>query len=106
MKNYSTTQLLTKEIPVLKDSTEDKLETVLFLLENKSRKAEGGLRTKGYFKKSYPDKPLISIVTVVYNGEKFLEEAIESVLNQNYDNIEYIIIDGGSTDKTIDIIKI
>jgi len=49
--------------------------------------------------------PLISIITIVYNGEKYLEETIQSVINQTYDNIEYIIIDGGSTDETIDIIK-
>jgi glycosyltransferase involved in cell wall biosynthesis len=47
----------------------------------------------------------ISIITVVYNGEKHLEETIKSVINQTYKNIEYIIIDGGSTDGTIDIIK-
>ncbi len=51
------------------------------------------------------DKPLISIITVVYNGEKFLEKTIQSVINQTYKNIEYIIIDGGSTDGTVDIIK-
>lgn len=50
-------------------------------------------------------KPLISIITVVYNGEKYLEETIQSVINQTYDNVEYIIIDGGSTDGTLDIIK-
>ena len=49
--------------------------------------------------------PLISIITVVYNGEKYLEETIKSVINQTYSNIEYIIIDGGSTDGTLDIIK-
>jgi len=51
------------------------------------------------------NKPLISIVTVVYNGEEFLEETIKSVVSQTYKNIEYIIIDGGSTDGTVDIIK-
>mgnify|MGYP006076921201 CR=1 FL=1 len=49
--------------------------------------------------------PLISIITVVYNGAKTLEQTIQSVINQTYNNIEYIIIDGGSTDGTLDIIK-
>jgi len=49
--------------------------------------------------------PKISIITVVYNGEKYLEDTILSVVNQTYKNIEYIIIDGGSTDGTVDIIK-
>jgi putative colanic acid biosynthesis glycosyltransferase len=48
---------------------------------------------------------LISIITVVYNGEQFLEKTIQSVKNQTYKNIEYIIIDGGSTDGTVEIIK-
>jgi glycosyltransferase involved in cell wall biosynthesis len=43
----------------------------------------------------------ISIITVVYNNEKTISEAIESVLNQNYDDIEYIVIDGGSKDNTV-----
>jgi glycosyltransferase involved in cell wall biosynthesis len=49
--------------------------------------------------------PLVSIITVVYNGSKTIEQTIQSVLNQTYSNIEYIIIDGGSTDSTVDIIK-
>ena len=49
-------------------------------------------------------KPRISIITVCYNSEAHIEEAILSVVNQLYENKEYIIIDGGSTDGTLDII--
>ena len=104
-EGYSTTRLLTQEKPEIINTPEDKFETVLFLPEGENRKGEGGLRTKGYFKKSYEDKPLISIITVVFNGEKYLEETIQSVINQTYSNVEYIIIDGGSSDGTLDIIK-
>jgi glycosyltransferase involved in cell wall biosynthesis len=48
---------------------------------------------------------LISIITVVFNGANFIEDTILSIINQTYKNIEYIIIDGGSTDGTVDIIK-
>lgn len=47
----------------------------------------------------------ISVITVVYNNKKTLEETIKSVLSQSYENIEYIIVDGKSTDGTLDIIK-
>lgn len=47
----------------------------------------------------------ISIITVVYNNVATIRNAIESVLAQNYSNVEYIIIDGASTDGTLDIIK-
>jgi len=48
---------------------------------------------------------LVTIITVVYNGEKYFQQTIDSVKNQRYKNIEYIVIDGGSTDGTLDIIK-
>lgn len=47
----------------------------------------------------------VSIITVVLNNVEYIEACIQSVLNQDYKNIEYIVIDGGSTDGTIDIIK-
>lgn len=49
--------------------------------------------------------PLVSIVTVVYNGQKYLQAAIDSVRGQSYASIEYIVIDGASTDGTLELIK-
>lgn len=48
---------------------------------------------------------VVSIITVVYNNARYVRDAIESVLSQDYSNIEYLVIDGGSTDGTVDIIK-
>lgn len=66
----------------------------------------GGLRTRDYSKCTEDvNKPLISIITVVFNGAEHIEKTIFSIIEQNYDNFEYIIIDGGSTDGTVDIIR-
>ena len=50
-------------------------------------------------------KPLISVIIAVYNGAKTLQRCIDSISNQTYPNKEIIIIDGGSTDSTVDIIR-
>jgi glycosyltransferase involved in cell wall biosynthesis len=55
--------------------------------------------------RNYKQNPLVSIITVVKNNEKYLEETIQSVKNQSYNNFEYIVLDGNSTDRSLDIIK-
>ncbi|MBU1997727.1 MAG: glycosyltransferase, partial [Candidatus Omnitrophica bacterium] len=49
--------------------------------------------------------PKLSIITPVFQGSKYMAECIESVAQQNCDTLEHIIIDGGSTDGTVDILK-
>jgi glycosyltransferase involved in cell wall biosynthesis len=67
---------------------------------------KGGLRFTNDIKKNvYPNQPLVSVITVVKNGELTLKKTIQSVLSQTYKNIEYIIVDGASTDNTINIIR-
>lgn len=54
---------------------------------------------------AYHQKPLISVITVCYNSAKTISKTIDSVLNQTYNNIEYIVVDGKSTDSTMEIVK-
>ena len=71
-----------------------------------SNRIEGGFKLLGVQPKSEERSiPHVSIITAVRNGEHSIEKTMLSVFNQSYKNIEYIIIDGGSTDGTLDIIR-
>lgn len=75
------------------------------------RNGEGGLRTQGYFKsvsgavEGASPATLITIITATYNASQTLEQTILSVINQGYPNVEFIIVDGGSNDGTLDILR-
>lgn len=69
------------------------------------QKLSGGLRQKGKKKKDLSGRPLVSIITIVLNDEDHIQKTIESVLQQSYEPIEYIVVDGGSTDSTIPKIR-
>ena len=71
----------------------------------KQKKITGGKRRRGSFKNNKKNKPLISVITVVLNNQKYLTKSINSVLKQSYKNFELIIIDGGSTDGTLEILR-
>ena len=97
--SYSTTKRLYKNQKNFKKKSKIKNNKTFKI------KLDGGLRNKKFYKRSQPGKPLISVITVTYNCENLLERSIKSVLNLSYDNVEFIIIDGGSVDKTLNIIK-
>ena len=55
--------------------------------------------------KTHPDRPLVAVVTPVYNGEKYLQETMESVQAQGYPNLVHVVLDNASTDRTAEIIE-
>jgi glycosyltransferase involved in cell wall biosynthesis len=65
----------------------------------------GGRRTRGYHAATRAERPLVSIITAAFNSVKYIEETIQSVINQTYDNVEHVIVDGGSSDGTVDILR-
>ena len=65
---------------------------------------EGGLRTRNLYKATLRNLPLVSIITVCFNSEKTIKNTINHVLAQTYTNVEFIVVDGGSSDNTAEII--
>jgi glycosyltransferase involved in cell wall biosynthesis len=65
---------------------------------------EGGNRTQGIVRTGTVDQPLVSVITVVHNGVANLAQTIRAVAEQTYPHIEHIVIDGASTDGTVDIV--
>lgn len=66
---------------------------------------EGGLRLKGSQKHNQVGKPLVTIITATFNAAELLPRTIKSIRELTYDNIEWIIVDGGSTDGTVELIR-
>jgi Glycosyl transferase family 2 len=93
------------DLPEVIDRHSDALSSLPAAIEPKKNILSGGLRTKGIGKIGTIDQPLISVITVVFNGEQKIAQTIQSVINQDCENVEYIIIDGGSSDRTIEIIE-
>jgi glycosyltransferase involved in cell wall biosynthesis len=99
--SYSTTRRVILGLPTNGPGTK---------VASRIERLEGGLRLRGYGKLGWRDGgepifPLISIVTVVRNGDRHLDQAIRSVLEQEYDNVEYVLVDGASTDGTLAVVR-
>lgn len=103
-ERFSTTRRLTRNRPNCPNLLSDMTFPSNLDSAQKGRSNEGGLRTIGLFK-SQEVEPIITVITVTLNDAQGLEEAILSVLNQTYTNIEYIIIDGGSSDETLAVLN-
>jgi glycosyltransferase involved in cell wall biosynthesis len=65
----------------------------------------GGKRLQAIAEENSGDKPLVTVVTAVYNGQPYIAGCLESVLRQDYSNIEHIVLDGGSNDGTVDVLR-
>src|ERR1700733_5983117 len=91
------------------------LETRLLLASQMVASREGGRRLRLRGQRNAPAgtvhparapcSPLVTIITAVFNGEDVLEETIQSVITQSSQDFEYLIMDGGSTDGTLDILR-
>ena len=109
-KNYIHWQDFLRKIDLLKRHDEILHSRELSLVDSArikdvDLKNIGGLRTKGILKKNNNKSPLITVAIVLFNGIKTIEYTILSILNQKYSNIEFVVIDGESTDGSLEIVK-
>jgi len=65
----------------------------------------GGRRLKGIVAEPCTHQPLVTVITAVYNGQPCVAGCLQSVLRQDYPNVEHIVMDGGSTDGTVDMLR-
>src|SRR5688572_14871761 len=65
----------------------------------------GGVDSRPLVSMAFPELPLVSIVTPVLNGARFLPETLASVRGQDYPRLEHVVVDGGSTDGTLDLLR-
>jgi glycosyltransferase involved in cell wall biosynthesis len=66
---------------------------------------QGGYRTQHISSRKIANLPVLSVITVVYNGASLIERTLSSVIDQTYSNIEYVVVDGRSKDNTLDLVK-
>jgi glycosyltransferase involved in cell wall biosynthesis len=67
--------------------------------------AEGGQRLRGIFRNGSAEQPLVSVVTATFNAHRHLAGCLDSVILQDYPNIEHIVMDGGSSDGTLNVLQ-
>ncbi len=101
----ATLRTITTEQPVIDSTASVTGKFFRYPNNTNTRIAEGGLRLQSKYKKSVKGTPLITIITACFNSEETIEQTFASVFYQDYNNIEYIVIDGASTDNTLEIIK-
>jgi len=73
-------------------------------VDEEPRVVSGGLRQRGIFAAGTSGQPLVTVITAIFNGREHLAGCIESVLGQEYPNLEHILVDGGSRDGTLEIL--
>src|SRR5580658_10502272 len=65
----------------------------------------GGKRLQGVLPEGKPNQPLVSVITAIFNGQPYVAGCLDSVIAQDYPNIEHIVMDGESNDGTVEVLR-